>query len=104
MQKVRGNWTKVGAICAVFCFYAGVRYTALPEELRFPYGVDCGLPTSQQTSVVAFWVALDLFSVAFVIWSIVRRRHVLQAVAIMFCAFLGAYILAIALDRQIPFF
>jgi len=104
MQKVKGNWRKAGVICAAFCLYAGVRYATLPGELRFLYGVDCGLPTSGETALVAFWVALDLLSVAFVVWSIVRKRHVLQSLAIVFCAFFGAYVLAVVLDRHIPLF
>jgi hypothetical protein len=103
MQRSTGSWTKIGGICAVFCFYAGVRYVMLPEEMRFLYGYDCGLTTPLQTSVVAFWMALNLFSDIFVVWSIVRKRFVWQAFALLFCSFMGTWILAVLIQRQVPF-
>jgi hypothetical protein len=86
MHKSARSFAKIGCFCALFCLYAGVRYVPLPEQLRFVYGVDCGLPMPQETSVVAFEEALVLFSASFVVWSILRRQYILPAFAILFFA------------------
>ncbi len=105
MQKAKTSWTKFGGICGAFCLYAGVRYGMLRQELTdlTYYGVSYGAPSPQDTSVIAFWVTLNLFSIVFVIWSFVRRRHVVQSLAIIVFAFLGSFILPSILDRPIPF-
>lgn len=103
MQRLMGGWAGLGGLCACFCFYAGVRYLMLPEQMRFYYGVDLGLRMLTETSGVAFWTALNLSSVVFVLWSIVwRRRLVLPALAMLLCSWLGTWILAIVIDRPVP--
>src|ERR1700733_9697917 len=102
MQKAARSFAKIGCTCALFCLYAAVRYVTLPEQLRFVYGVDCGLPKPQETSVVAFGEALVLFSASFVVWSILRRKYILPALAILFFALVGEFALALNLQRQIP--
>lgn len=68
--------------------YAGTPHVLTPVEL----------------TAVACSTAFDLFSSMFLIWSLVRRRYVFHALALIACAFCCLWGVAFFLDAVVPIF
>lgn len=99
------TWMTLGLLCGSFCFYATLRYQLLIHDNSIlPIWRSTPGGFAREVTFLAVLTSLNLLSLVFLVWSIIKKRHIGYALLFTTGQVFSTFVLATILDSSIPIF